>query len=500
MAGPVTAIAKALEYEGLDSREVFRGAGIRQSIRNDPTDRLSVSAAATLLKHCVKVAQDPYFGLTVAKFIRISNIHALGYALLASKTLLDFCLRLARHFALVTQSVKLHVEQQPHEVTVRFHPLTVIAGEAVDAWLAFMLHLMRQLYRPDFSPSRIEFRHPCPPAGPGPYALCFGVLPSFERPETMISFPGAAMNEPLSGASPELAQYNDTIAKNYLARLNRADVAGRVRVNIIERLSSGDCSRRKVACDVGMSEETLHHKLAECNTSFHELLNETRKELALGYLADRAISVTEITFLLGFADHSNFTRAFKRWTGISPTLYRLRLLQEQSDPTSGGDRGSAPADIEAPVLPSPAELRERSRVYLEAARDATDSETKRRFAAAFVAAQVAEAIEHDEQGANAHTIRLARVIADALAAALGARSNAPHDDGITAEERAKSDLRARIKWLRMRAHELRATADNFVAPSAQEPLRRAAANYEEMAEHAEALLTGKPRAPGEKAG
>jgi AraC-like DNA-binding protein len=265
----------------------------------------------------------------VAKFIRISNIHALGYALLASKTLLDFCLRLERHFALVTQSVKLNVEQQPEEVTVRFHPLTVIAGEAVDAWLAFMLHLMRQLYRPDFSPSRIEFRHPCPPAGPGPYALCFGVLPSFERPETMISFPAAAMNDPLSGASPELAQYNDTIVKDYLARLDKADVVGRVRAKIIERLSSGDCSRRKVASDVCMSEETLHHQLAQCTTSFHELLNDTRKELALGYLMERALSVTEITFLLGFSDVSNFTRAFKRWTGTSPTLYRRRSSQEQ---------------------------------------------------------------------------------------------------------------------------------------------------------------------------
>jgi len=138
----------------------------------------------------------------------------------------------------------------------------------------------------------------------------------------------------LSGASPELAQYNDRIARDYLARLNKADVVGRVRVEIIERLSSGDCNRRKVASEVGMSEETLHHKLVQCNTSFQKLLDEIRKELALGYLADRAISVTEITFLLGFSDVSNFTRAFKRWTGTSPTLYRNRLLQEQRDPGS----------------------------------------------------------------------------------------------------------------------------------------------------------------------
>ena len=116
MAGPVTAIAKALEYKGMDSGNVFRAAGIRQAIRNDPTDRLSVSATAALFRHCVEATRDPYFGLTVAKFIRVSNIHALGYPLLASKTLLDFCLRLERYFALVTQSAKLHVERGAHEI------------------------------------------------------------------------------------------------------------------------------------------------------------------------------------------------------------------------------------------------------------------------------------------------------------------------------------------------------------------------------------------------
>jgi AraC-like DNA-binding protein len=322
MAGPVTAIAKALEYKGLDSRSVFHELGVRQAIRNEPTDRMSVSATAALLRHCAEVTCDPYFGLTVAKFIRVSNIHALGYALLASKTLLDFCLRLERYFALVTQSVTLRVEREPHEIALRFHPLIRIAGEAEDGWTAFMLHLMRLLYRPDFSPSRVGFRHPCPLEGPGPYVACFGVLPSFEQPELVVGFSAAVMEESLSGASLELAQYNDTIARDYLARLNKADIVNRVRVKIIERLSSGDCNRRKVARDLGMSERTLHHKLAQYNASFQTLLDEIRKELALGYLADRAISVTETTFLLGFSDVSNFTRAFKRWTGTSPTMYR----------------------------------------------------------------------------------------------------------------------------------------------------------------------------------
>jgi hypothetical protein len=72
-------------------------------------------------------------------------------------------------------------------------------------------------------------------------------------------------------------------------------------------------------------------------------------------------------------------------------------------------------------------------------------------------------------------------------------------DAITATQRAISDARVRIKPWRRRAEELRATADQFLVPSVQESLRRAAANYDQMADHAEALLTGE-KAPGEKTG
>jgi hypothetical protein len=128
-----------------------------------------------------------------------------------------------------------------------------------------------------------------------------------------------------------------------------------------------------------------------------------------------------------------------------------------------------------------------------------DRDTKRRFAAcAFVLAQVAEAIERDERGANANAAQLACLIANAVAAVRGASPEIPHAE--EAKERAIAEERSRIRAWRRRAEELRATADKFKVPSAQEPLRRAATNYEQMADHAEALLIGKSKVPGEETG
>ena len=71
-----------------------------------------------------------------------------------------------------------------------------------------------------------------------------------------------------------------------------------------------------------MSPSSLQGKLLQHGTNFHQLLDDIRRDLACSYLHQPNRSVTEITFLLGSANTSNFTRAFKRWTGKSPTDYR----------------------------------------------------------------------------------------------------------------------------------------------------------------------------------
>lgn len=327
IAGYALAIARALEHKGVNPRRVLHAAGLTQTVSNDPLQRLSASQVSALYRACVEVTHDPYFGLTAGRFIHASNLHALGYALMSSRSLLDFCLRLERYFAIVSGSAAMRVERSAQQVALRFRHLTNLCGESEDAFTAFLLRFMRLLYRHDFAPLRVELHHACPNQGPQPYTQAFGVAPGFGHDESALVFAAAAMEEPLSGDCAELAQYNDQIAAQYLAKLDRADVSARVRAKITELLSAGECARSKVAQDLCLSQATLQAKLAQRGTSFQDLLNETRRELALGYLAQRSLSVTEITFLLGFTDTRNFTRAFKRWTGTSPTLYRTGLLR-----------------------------------------------------------------------------------------------------------------------------------------------------------------------------
>jgi AraC-like DNA-binding protein len=316
------AIARALQASGVDSARVFRAAGVPTELSTDPMSRLPTETVTRLYRACVEVTNNPYFGLSVARFIQISTLHALGYALAASATLMDYCKRLERYFHLASEVAKVSLSEADGEVFLRFDLLVEVSGETEDAFMGFLVLTMRLLYRPGFNPKRVEFHRPMPREGAEPYDKLFRAPVSFAHPHCQLVFDRNDMIVALPGSCPELAQMNDNIAIDYLARLDKNDVVTGVTKKIIDLLPDGDCDRDKVASALGMSPSTLQLKLQQHGTSFQQLFDDTRKELSCSYLHQPKRSVTEITFMLGFANTSNFTRAFKRWTGKSPTEFR----------------------------------------------------------------------------------------------------------------------------------------------------------------------------------
>lgn len=99
---------------------------------------------------------------------------------------------------------------------------------------------------------------------------------------------------------------------------------------IIERLPDGAPNQQQIASSLNVSNRTLQRKLREEGTSFIDLLQDTRLQLACKYLSSPGRSVVETAYLLGFSEPSTFSRAFKRWTGQSPAEYR-----EQSSAVRG---------------------------------------------------------------------------------------------------------------------------------------------------------------------
>jgi AraC-like DNA-binding protein len=133
----------------------------------------------------------------------------------------------------------------------------------------------------------------------------------------------------LPTANAELAQANDRVVQSYLARLDGASIRVRVQSLLVDLLPGGAVQEDLVASRLALSVRTLQRRLREEGTSFKSVLDETRRELAGRYLADPDYSIGEITFLLGFSEASNFTRAFRRWYGRPPAAMRRHWLSER---------------------------------------------------------------------------------------------------------------------------------------------------------------------------
>jgi AraC-like DNA-binding protein len=318
------AIIRALEAAGVDADALLHGLNIERARGNDPLQRIGNATINTIYARCVAATGDEYFGLRVAGFIVPGMLHALGYALLASETLEDFCHRFMRYYALVTQSAQLGVRIDGDEFLFTADPRNpALCVETQDAWVGLLMRLMRGVWSGELPLRELELRRPCPAGGAGPFIDYFACPVHFGREHNCFHFDLAVMREPLLGANRELAQHNDRISMAYLEKLDRDDIVNRVRAQLAHGLGKGVFSRSGVAALLHMSPSTLQAKLARRGVSFQELLDGMRHELAMAYVTQSRLSITEIAIMLGFSNVSNFNRAFRRWTGKAPSEYRL---------------------------------------------------------------------------------------------------------------------------------------------------------------------------------
>jgi len=323
------AVAQALDDIGLDSKSIFAEAGIDLLAARDPDMRFPAAKMTQVYDLAEKCSNDPAFGLSVARFIHPTSLHALGYSLFASRTMETFCRRIVRYFRLVTTNAINQFEETETDFRLIMMPAMDRASFVPqDTWLATIIGFGRQIYRPNFAPIKVGLRRPEPRRNGKAFTDYFQAPVDFGCDTNVLVFDKHDMQVQLPAANAELARQNDQVVLSLLARMDRNDVIAQVRASVVDLLPSGECSKEKIAARLNMSERTLQGRLAIKNTSYRDLLNETRKELAEQYISQGLRSFSEVTYLLGFSDISSFSRAFRNWTGLSPSVYRGQYLKD----------------------------------------------------------------------------------------------------------------------------------------------------------------------------
>ncbi len=326
----VLLLAKAIDSYGLDSRELFVRAGLDHSRLREPLARFPAPSVSKLWSIGVEATKDPCFGLTVASFWHPTTLHALGYSWLASDNLaeaFDCAVRYTRIVNTAAQGVLRIESTEDHYKMVADigRSKLVPIPAAVDASMAVFLIMCRAAYGSYFRLQRVTFRHGAPSCCER-FDTLFQAPVEFGAAENALWIDPDLVREPLATANPELVRINDRIVTDYLAQLDRGDLGMRVRSKLIEHLPGGHFSEGEIASSLNVSQRSLQRKLREQGMSYTQLVETTRRELATQYARDPQHSFNEVAFLLGFTEPANFSRAFKRWHGKSPSQFRQDSL------------------------------------------------------------------------------------------------------------------------------------------------------------------------------
>ena len=317
----VKAFGRALDAAGCDGSALLAQAGFDLRHLGGPAARCPLTKTGRLWRVALEATGDEAFGVKLASYFTHTAFHALGYGLSASSTLKEAFERVQHYSHVVSDAVGYRFYRCGAEYHFYIEPRTEVPIESIDALVGMHLRMCRSLIGRDFSPLSVELRRPRP-AVIDDFERLWRAPLRFNAEHNRMRFDRASIERVLDSGNPELARLSDAVSARYLARIERHNMEARVRALLTQRLQHSEPTEEEVAEILNVSARTLQRKLGDSGTTFRKIVDETRHAWALAHFSMPQMSVNEVTHLLGFSCSSSFTRAFRRWTGLSPSEWR----------------------------------------------------------------------------------------------------------------------------------------------------------------------------------
>ena len=315
-------LIKIMRSYRVDPVPILRDLAIDPKKVADINARFRMDQVLALFQQMEERIPDSGFGLKAAEFWHPSHMGPLGYAWMTSDTLRAALNRLHRFSKIVSEGSRLTLVEKEDKLSMEFRFLKNIAlTSRSDTAMAMLLAMVRASGGPKLHPASVSFSHAAP-KDPGPYFALFRCPVEFDAAVTAFDLNTEETDRPRSSSHSQLSVLHDQLMREYLNHLDKNNIVEQVKAAIVDELPSGHISDARIARALFMTERTLQRRLQAEGTTFKKLLTEVRQELADQYIRDSRLTLQEISFLLGFAELSSFSRAFKRWNGMSPKYYR----------------------------------------------------------------------------------------------------------------------------------------------------------------------------------
>ena len=322
------ALLDACARLGLDTTRILDTAGVDPTLLQDPDARLPIAHAEKLWRSAYEVSGDPDLSLHAVEVLPFGAYRVFDLLAASAPTIGLALAKVADYFPLINSAIRLRytvdVAKVRYTVDAPSRPslMTRAYAEYVLAAVFLRTRLATGLH---FPLRRVEFAHPRPPHV-HEHERIFDCPIAFDAGITQMLIARDVWETPCA-AGDMLFSVLDAHARLLIEQLPRPDdLVGRVRQAIDAELRGGTPELTHIARRLAMSPRTLQRQLREHGMRFEEILDVMRFQAARSYLARDDVAASEVAYLLGFAGQSAFTRAFKRWSGDTPTEFRRSKL------------------------------------------------------------------------------------------------------------------------------------------------------------------------------
>jgi AraC-like DNA-binding protein len=324
-----TGLLEAIEAAGVDPDSVLRPLGLSRSILSKPDGFIACSDFTRILDEAVRATGDDCFGLHFGERYNPKDVGPVTYVMLNSPTMAAGLQNMGRYLRVHNEGVKVSFDVEGRFAYAR-HLLVDPEIEAPrqhnEYSMAMGLNLIRLMGGSHWVPLEVLFAHEAP-GQVSEHARIFGAPVSFGSATNTFVIEREFLERQVPAADrrlyPILRRYLDQV----LTEMPREDsLLATVRRALGESLRDGDPALEQVARKVAMGPRTLQRQLKEHGVGFKTLVDDTRRRFAVNYLRDRQHTLAEIAYLLGYSEVSAFNRAFKRWTGSTPSGHRRRAI------------------------------------------------------------------------------------------------------------------------------------------------------------------------------
>ncbi|CAN7332771.1 AraC family transcriptional regulator [Rhizobium sp. LjRoot254] len=315
-----------LERSGINPAPLLSRSGLSKADLSNHT-RISVLSQIELLGQISLATKDAWTGLTLAQDFDLREIGMLYYVAASSQTLGDALRRIERYARVGNEALTVQVEKTS-ACRIRLSYTGVprhLDRHQMECFVFALLRVCRQITGKKLAPIKASFVHHRS-GNLDKMRRLFGCDIEFDAYADEMHFDPTVLALPLVNADPFLNEIMTQMSEEALSvrTTNTSPFRTLVENTIAPLLPHAEASARVVSRRLGMSERTFARRLAEEDLSFGEILNQMRRDMAIRYLEEDNLQASQIAWLLGFHQSSSFSHACRRWTGKSPSEFRLR--------------------------------------------------------------------------------------------------------------------------------------------------------------------------------